>query len=151
MSYEPSKTSSTASSSIMFPVGTTRRRTNSPRSCRGESPSPRTSLRGTSRNRPSTSSQRPRAKGTLEGSLEPSRRRSYGRGPLERGVHALLTRGVRRGRGRAHGHGASPPRGGLARQVHRLDGSRGTSLRMIRGQTHRPDGQISHPRGRRVV
>jgi ribonuclease HI len=40
----------------MFPAGTTRRRTNSPRSRRGESPFPRMSLRGTSQNRMSTSS-----------------------------------------------------------------------------------------------
>jgi hypothetical protein len=54
--YEPSKTSSTASSSITFPAGTTRRRMNSPTSRQGESPFPQTSLRGTSRDRPSTSS-----------------------------------------------------------------------------------------------
>jgi hypothetical protein len=40
----------------------------------------------------------------------------------------------------------APPRGGLASQVHRLDGSRGASLGSIRGQTHRQDGQIVHPR-----
>jgi hypothetical protein len=39
-----------------------------------------------------------------------------------------------------------PPRGGLASQVHHLDGSRGASLGPIRGQTHRQDGQIIHPR-----
>jgi ribonuclease HI len=47
--------------------------------------------------------------------------------------------------------GASPPRGGLARQIHRLDGSRGTPLGPVRGQTHRQDGQIIHPRRRRAV
>jgi ribonuclease HI len=45
----------------------------------------------------------------------------------------------------------APPRGGLARQIHRLDGSRGTSLRPIRGQTHRQDGQVVLPRRRRAV
>jgi hypothetical protein len=44
-----------------------------------------------------------------------------------------------------------PPCGGLARQVHRLDGSSGTPLGPIQGQTHRQDGQILHPRGRRAV
>jgi hypothetical protein len=44
---------------------------------------------------------RPRAtplepRGTLGGSLESSRRRAHGRGPLERGVRALPPRGVRR-------------------------------------------------------
>jgi hypothetical protein len=42
----------------------------------------------------------------------------------------------------------APPHGGLARQVHRLDGSRGASCGSIRGQTHRQDGQIIHPRSR---
>jgi hypothetical protein len=37
------------------------------------------------------------------------------------------------------------------RQVHRLDGSKGTSLEPIRGQTHRQDGQVVHPRRRRAV
>jgi ribonuclease HI len=41
--------------------------------------------------------------GTLGGSLESSGRRAHGRGPLERGVRALLARGVRRRRGRSHG------------------------------------------------
>jgi hypothetical protein len=38
-------------------------------------------------------------KGTLGGSLEPSGRRACGRGPLERGIRALLASGVWRGRG----------------------------------------------------
>jgi hypothetical protein len=32
-----------------------------------------------------------------------------------------------------------------------LDGSRGTSLGLIRGQMHRQDGQVVHPRRRRAV
>jgi ribonuclease HI len=39
------------------------------------------------------------SRGTLGGSLEPNRYRAHGRGPLERGVCALLARGLRRGRG----------------------------------------------------
>jgi ribonuclease HI len=42
------------------------------------------------------------------GSLESSRRRAYGRGPLERGVRALPSREVRRQRGRSNGRRASP-------------------------------------------
>jgi hypothetical protein len=38
-----------------------------------------------------------------------------------------------------------PSRGGLARQIHRLDGSRGAPLGSIRGQAHCQDGQIIHP------
>jgi hypothetical protein len=44
------------------PAGTTRRRTNSPKLHRGESLFPRTFLLRTSRNRPSTSNQHPRAR-----------------------------------------------------------------------------------------
>jgi ribonuclease HI/transposase InsO family protein len=61
---------------------------------------------------------------TLGGSLESSRHRAHGRGPLERGVRALPPRGVRCRRGRSHGRRASSQRGGLAQQVHRLDGPR---------------------------
>jgi hypothetical protein len=46
---------------------------------------------------------------TLGGSLESSRRGAHGWGPLERGVCALLARALRCGRGRSHGHRASPP------------------------------------------
>jgi ribonuclease HI len=62
------------------------------------------------------------------GSLESGGRRAHGRGPLERGVRALPPRGVRRRRGRCHGCRVSPQRGGLARQIHCLDGPRGTPL-----------------------
>jgi hypothetical protein len=64
------------------------------------------------------------SRGTLRGSLKSSRRGAYRRGPLERGNCALLARGLRRGRGRGHGHRASSLRGGLASQVHCLNGSR---------------------------
>jgi ribonuclease HI len=40
----------------------------------------------------------------------------------------------------------TPPRGGLAGQVPRLGGSRGAPLGSVRGQAHRQDGQIVHPR-----
>jgi hypothetical protein len=56
----PSRTSSTASSSITCPASTTRRRTSSPRSRQGGSPSPRTSSLGTSPNHPSPTSRTPR-------------------------------------------------------------------------------------------
>jgi ribonuclease HI len=46
--------------------------------------------------------------GTLGGSLESSRRRAHGREPLERGVRALPSRGVRRQRGRSDGRRANP-------------------------------------------
>jgi hypothetical protein len=39
----------------------------------------------------------------------------------------------------------------LARQVRRLDGSRGTPLGPSRGQAHRQDGQVLRPRRRRAV
>jgi ribonuclease HI len=74
---------------------------------------------------------------TLGGSLEPSGRRAHGRGPLERGFRALPPRGIRRQRGPSHGRRASPQRGGLARQIYRLDRPKGTSLGPIRGQAHR--------------
>jgi hypothetical protein len=76
---------------------TMRRRTSSPKSRRGESPFPRTFLRGMS-----LGCRQPRAdplepRGTLGGSLGPKRRGAYGRGPLERGVRTLPARGVWRG------------------------------------------------------
>jgi hypothetical protein len=37
------------------------------------------------------------------------------------------------------------------RQIHCLDGPRGTSLGPIQGQTHHQDGQVIHPRRRRAV
>jgi ribonuclease HI len=40
----------------------------------------------------------------------------------------------------------APPRGGLAGQISRLDGSRGTSLGPIRGQAHHQNGQVVHRR-----
>jgi hypothetical protein len=40
---------------------------------------------------------------------------------------------------------APPSRERLVGQVPCLDGSRGTSLRSVRGQAHRQDGQIVHP------
>jgi hypothetical protein len=40
----------------------------------------------------------------------------------------------------------APQRGGLARQIHHLDGSRGAALGPIRGKTHRQDGQVICPR-----
>jgi hypothetical protein len=81
---------------------------NSPRLRRGESPFPRTSFAGCREtvSQPRVDPLKPR--GTLGGYLEPSRCRAYGRGPLERDVRTLLAQGVRRGRGRAHGHGAIP-------------------------------------------
>jgi ribonuclease HI len=114
------------------PPGTTRRRTNSPRSRRGGSPSPRMSSPEISPNRPSPRAAPLKPHGTLGGSLESSGRRAHGRGLLERGIRALTPRGVRRQRGRSHGRRASSQRGGLARQVHRLDGPRGTPLRPVR-------------------
>jgi ribonuclease HI len=45
----------------------------------------------------------------------------------------------------AEAMGAGPQRGGLARQIHHLDGSRRTPLGLIRGQTRRQDGQVIHP------
>jgi hypothetical protein len=53
---------SMASSLTMYPAGTTRRRTKSPKSRRGESPFPRTFLHGISPHRPLTSSRHPRVK-----------------------------------------------------------------------------------------
>jgi hypothetical protein len=105
---EPSSRSSMASSSTTCPAGTTRRRTNSPRSHRGGSPSPKRFHAG---HRPAV--RQPRAtplelRGTLGGSLESSRRGAHGGGPLERGVRALPARGVWRRRGRSHGHRAAP-------------------------------------------
>jgi ribonuclease HI len=44
-----------------------------------------------------------------------------------------------------------PPRGGLARQIHHLDGPRETSPGLVRGQTHRQDGQVICPRRWRAV
>jgi hypothetical protein len=56
----PSRTSSMASNSTTCPAGITRRRTSSPRSRRGGSPSPRMSSLGTSPSRPLTSNHTPR-------------------------------------------------------------------------------------------
>jgi hypothetical protein len=42
----------------------------------------------------------------------------------------------------------APLHGGLAGQVTSLDGSRGASLRSVRCQTHRQDGQVVHTRRR---
>jgi hypothetical protein len=54
MPCAPSRTSSMTSSSITSPESTTRRRTSSRKSCRGESPFPRTFSHETSPNHPST-------------------------------------------------------------------------------------------------
>jgi ribonuclease HI len=52
--------------------------------------------------------------GTVGALLESNRHGAYEQGPLERGVCTLPARGVWHRRGRSHGYGAGPPRGGLA-------------------------------------
>jgi ribonuclease HI len=80
----------TASSSITSPADIMRRWMNSQRLCQGESLFPRTFLRETSRDRPSTSNRHPRVRRNPRGPLESSWRGAHRRGPLERGVRALL-------------------------------------------------------------
>jgi hypothetical protein len=58
---------------------------------------------------------------TLGGSLGSSGCGTHGRGPLERGVCALPSRGVRLPRGRRNGHRVGPYPSGLAGKIHRLD------------------------------
>jgi hypothetical protein len=81
------------------PTGTTRRRTNSPRSRRGGSPSPRTSLRETSRNCPSTSSWCLRVKRNPQGIPRTQRARSpWARTPRTRRSYSSCLMGMARTR-----------------------------------------------------
>jgi ribonuclease HI len=81
----------------------------------------------------STSSPAPRAARNPRGLPRVQQARSpWTRTPRTR-RRALPTRGVRRRRGRGHVHRAGHQRGGLARQVYSLNGSRGTPRGPIRG------------------
>jgi hypothetical protein len=109
-------------------------------------------LRETSQNYLSTSSQHPRVKRNPRGLPRIHRVQSlWTRTPRTRRLCSPCSRAMVRMRLRPWTQSQPPPRGGLVGQVPRLDGSRGASLESVRGQAHRHDGQIIHPRRWRAV
>jgi hypothetical protein len=112
---------------------------------------PNVFLRGMSPSRPLTSTRIPRARRNPRGLPRVQQVRSlWTRTPRMRRMYSPCSMGMAPTRPKPWIRSRSQ-RGGLARQVHYLDGSRGAPLGSIRGQTHRQDGQVIHPRRRRAV
>jgi hypothetical protein len=101
--------------------------------------------------RRSTSNRHPRTKKNPRGLPRTQQAQSlWTRTPRTRRSYSPCLRGMARTRPKTWTQSQSP-HGGLARQIHHLDGSRGTPLGPIRGQTHCQDGQVVGPRRRRAV
>jgi hypothetical protein len=98
------------------------------KSRRGESLFPQMFLRETLPSHPSTSSRPPRARRNPQGLPRTQQARSLWTRTPQTKRWTLPTRGVRHGRGRSLDTEPVPRGGGLAGQIHRLDGSRGTPL-----------------------